>query len=90
MELVNCHFSLADIKDKFFSIDLAIKSLELGENFRKKNQIENVFFLRMNVFNLLFIKEFFDVIISNGVLHHTENPKLAFVELTKCLKKGDT
>ena len=34
------------------------------------------------------MKEFFDVIISNGVLHHTENPKLAFIELTKYLKKG--
>ena len=79
---------LSRYQRKIFSIDLAIKSLELGENFRKKNQIENVFFLRMNVFNLLFINEFFDVIISNGVLHHTENPKLAFLELTKHLKKG--
>ena len=62
-------------------------SLELGENFRKKNNIENLFFLRMSLFNLFFKEEFFDVIISNGVLHHTENPKLAFMELTKYLKK---
>ena len=41
----------------------------------------------MSLFNLFFKKEFFDVIISNGVLHHTENPKLAFMELTKYLKK---
>jgi len=60
----------------------------MGENFRKKNNIKNLFFLRMNLFNLFFIKEFFDVIISNGVLHHTENPRLAFIELTKYLKKG--
>ena len=34
-----------------------------------------------------FYKDFFDVVISNGVLHHTENPKLAFIELSKYLKK---
>ena len=79
---------LSRYQRQIFSIDLAIKSLELGENFRKKNNIENLFFLRMNVFNLFFMKEFFDVIISNGVLHHTENPQLAFAELTKYLKKG--
>ena len=41
----------------------------------------------MSLFNLCFKKDFFDVIISNGVLHHTGNPELAFVELTKHLKK---
>ena len=41
----------------------------------------------MSLFNLFFKEEFFDTIISNGVLHHTENPKLAFIELTKYLKK---
>ena len=70
-----------------YSIDLSTGSLELGENFREKNNIENVFFLRMSLFNLFFKEEFFDTIISNGVLHHTENPKLAFIELTKYLKK---
>ena len=64
-------------------------SLKLGEDFRKKNQINNVHFMRMNLFNLMFYENFFDVIISNGVLHHTKNPKLAFTELTKCLKKMD-
>ena len=78
---------LSRYKRQIFSIDLSIGSLELGENFRKKNNIGNLFFLRMSLFNLFFKKEFFDVIISNGVLHHTENPKLAFMELTKYLKK---
>ncbi len=79
---------LSRFQRRIFAIDLAIKSLELGENFRKKNEIENVFFSRMNIFNLFFPDNFFDVIISNGVLHHTENPKLAFFELTKHLKKN--
>ena len=78
---------LSRYQREIFAIDLAIRSLELGENFRKKNNIENLFFLRMSLFNLFFKENFFDVIVSNGVLHHTENPKLAFAELTKYLKK---
>ena len=78
---------LSRYKREIFSIDLSTGSLELGENFRKKNTIENLFFLRMSLFNLFFKENFFDVIVSNGVLHHTENPKLAFTELTKYLKK---
>ena len=78
---------LSRYQRQIFSIDLSMGSLELGENFRKKNNIENLFFLKMSLFNLFFKEEFFDVIISNGVLHHTENPKLAFMELTKYLKK---
>jgi len=78
---------LSRFKRQIFAIDLSSGSLNLAENFRKKNNIENVFFLRMSVFNLFFKKDFFDVIVSNGVLHHTANPKLAFEELTKYLKK---
>ena len=78
---------LSRYQRQIFSIDLSSGSLDLGENFRKKTNIENLFFLKMSLFNLCFKKDFFDVIISNGVLHHTNNPKLAFMELTKHLKK---
>ncbi len=78
---------LSRFKRIVFSIDLSLGSLELGENFRKKNEINNVYFIRMNLFKLFFPKFFFDVIISNGVLHHTSKPQEAFMELTKYLKK---
>jgi len=78
---------LSRYQRQIFSIDLSSGSLSLGESFRKKNNIENLFFLKMSIFNLFFYKNFFDVVISNGVLHHTENPKLAFIELSKYLKK---
>ena len=78
---------LSRYKREIYSVDLSIGSLELGEKFRKKNNIENLFFLRMSLFNLFFKKDFFDVIISNGVLHHTANPEMAFTELVKYLKK---
>ena len=78
---------LSRYKRQIFSIDLSLNSLQLGENFRNKNRISNVYFMKMNIFKLFFPKNFFDVIISNGVLHHTENPKKAFMTLTKYLKK---
>jgi len=79
---------LSKFKRQIFAIDLSLGSLKLGESFRKKNDIDNVHFMRMNLFNLLFPENYFDVIISNGVLHHTKNPKVAFNELAKCLKKN--
>lgn len=69
-------------------VDISMGSLNLGETFRKNNQIENVFFSRMNVFNLMFKKDYFDVIVSNGVLHHTKNARLAFGNLCTHLKPG--
>ena len=78
---------LSRFKRQIYSIDLSSGSLSLGEKFRKKNNIENLFFLKMSIFNMFFQKNFFDVIISNGVLHHTKNAEEAFYELTKYLKK---
>lgn len=69
------------------SIDLSKASLQKAENFRKQNGIENVFFFRMNLFQLFYKKESFDVIISMGVLHHTDNAKRAFENLVPLLKK---
>ena len=40
----------------------------------------------MNIFNLLFKKNFFDIIISNGVL--SPLTKLAFKKIVKLLKKN--
>ena len=39
---------LSKYKRQIFSIDLSMSSLKLGENFRKKNEISNVHFMRMN------------------------------------------
>lgn len=72
---------------KIFGIDLSKGSLLEAKKFIDKNSIENVNLFRMNIFNLMFEDEYFDYIVSNGVLHHTYNPKLAFEKLTKKLKK---
>ena len=69
-----------------FAVDISNSSLKLGEDFRQRNEINNVFFMKMDVFDLKFRQNTFDCVVSNGVLHHTKNAEEAFkclVEVTK-------
>tara|TARA_Y100000816_G_C26102860_1_gene585025 strand:- start:1947 stop:2927 length:981 start_codon:yes stop_codon:yes gene_type:complete len=79
---------LSRFNREIYGIDLSKGSLIEAEKFRKKNNINNVYLQRMNIFNLCFKKNFFDIVISNGVLHHTHNPFLAFSNLVSVLKKN--
>jgi len=60
----------------------------LAQQFKEDNQIDNVAFLQMNLFRPVFKPESFDLVISNGVLHHTSNPFLGFQSILRLLKKG--
>ena len=73
---------------KIYGIDLSKGSLIEAKNFINSNNIKSVYLFRMNIFKLFFEKNTFDIIISNGVLHHTYNPKLAFSKLVQILKPG--
>ncbi len=55
-------------------IDIFAGSLLMADEFRELNKLENNFFLASDVFNMPYSKETFDLVISNGVLHHTMNP----------------
>ena len=80
--------SLSRFGRTIFGVDLSLGSLELAEKFRQNNDINNVYLMKMNLNNLFFKKDFFDVIISNGVLHHTSKPKESFEHLVQYLKKN--
>ena len=77
---------LARYSREVYGIDLSKGSLLLAEKFRRENNIDRSFFLRMDTFNILFKENIFDIIISNGVLHHTKDAKLAFKNILKYLK----
>jgi SAM-dependent methyltransferase len=66
--------------------DLCLNSLRLANAFRERFSIRNVRFLQMNLFRPPFREEAFDVIISNGVLHHTADPERGFRSLVHKLK----
>ncbi len=69
-------------------VDISHGSLGLAEKFRYKHNLENIYFLHMDVFNMPYKNNIFDVIISNGVLHHTKNAKEAFKCLVNKTKPG--
>jgi SAM-dependent methyltransferase len=67
---------------------MCMNSLKLGKSFKDKNKIKNTTFIQMNLFNPAFKSETFDIVICNGVLHHTNNPFLGFKSIADLVKKN--
>ena len=68
--------------------DLCLNSLRLAQGFKLRNQLGNVSFNQINLFRPPFKAESFDVVLSNGVLHHTSDPFGGFKSIVRLLKKG--
>ena len=71
-----------------FAVDFSHNSLKLAEAFRQRNNLENAGFYRMNLFNPCFKNGSFDLVICNGVLHHTADPKAGFDSIASMVKKN--
>jgi SAM-dependent methyltransferase len=71
-----------------FAGDLCRNSLRLAKSFADRYAIRNVAFLQMNLFQPPFRDGSFDVVISNGVLHHTGDCEGAFRSILAKLKAG--
>ena len=74
--------------NRVYALDPTMASINLGRNFAKINNINNIKFVNTDIFNDVFNDEVFDFIWTNGVLHHTKNPSLAFDIISKSLKKN--
>ena len=86
-----CQFSnylAINSNNQIVSFDSSLESLKLGYNFAKKNGLENIKFVRGDIFDNIFLEETFDFVITNGVLHHTGDAKKAFKNLSQFLKKN--
>ncbi len=68
--------------------DLCLNSLRLADGFRRRHDVASASFLQMNLFRPVLRPESFDVVISNGVLHHTGDPYGGFRSILRCLKPG--
>ena len=68
--------------------DLCLNSLRLAEDFRAEHRLDRVRFVQANLFRLPFKPEQFDVILCNGVLHHTSDPYGGFERLLPLLRPG--
>lgn len=71
-----------------FGVDMCVNSLGLGQKFKERNQLSRVNFMQMNLFRPIFKPGTFDLVISNGVLHHTSDPFLAFETISTLVKPG--
>jgi len=69
-----------------FGADLSLSSLKLGERFRRTNQINNLAFCQMNLFRPAFKAGAFDLVVSNGVLHHTSDAHGAFTSIARLVR----
>lgn len=85
-----CQFSnylAINTNNQIVAFDSSFESLKLGYNFAKKNNLENIKFVRGDIFDDIFFEETFDFVITNGVLHHTGDAKKAFKKVCQLLKK---
>ena len=71
-----------------FGSDMCLNSLRLAKGFRDGCHIKNAGFLQMNLFRPAFRERVFDVVVSNGVLHHTGDPLGGFRSISRLVKPG--
>lgn len=71
-----------------FGVDVCLNSLRLAKAFRDKSGIRNAEFVQMNLFKPAFREGAFDLVISNGVLHHTGDPVGGFLSISRLVKPG--
>jgi SAM-dependent methyltransferase len=69
-----------------FGTDLSMASLALGQQFKERNDLRTVHFLQMNLFRPCFKPGVFDLVLSNGVLHHTSDPFLGFQTISRLVR----
>jgi SAM-dependent methyltransferase len=69
-----------------FGSDMSLHSLSLGEQFKEKNNLRTVHFVQMNLFRPCFKPGTFDLVLCNGVLHHTSDPFLGFQTIARLVR----
>jgi len=68
--------------------DMCLNSLRLAERFRRQHGLARVRFAQMNLFRPCLKPEQFDVVLCNGVLHHTADPYGGFRTLVPLVRPG--
>jgi SAM-dependent methyltransferase len=69
-------------------VDLCVNSLRLAESFRTNQGLSRARFVQMNLFSPCFEESAFDIILCNGVLHHTSDPYGGFRSILPLLRPG--
>ncbi len=72
----------------FYATDMTLASLRLGQEFAAKYDIPGITFLQMNLLRPCIRPGAMDIVISNGVLHHTADTERAFKTIAPLVKPG--
>lgn len=66
-----------------------IIGIDIGKNiYDLANKYKEVFFIRSSALNIPLKSDYLDTVYSYGVIHHTKDPKKAFNEMFRILKKN--
>jgi carbamoyltransferase len=68
--------------------DLCMNSLRLADKFRREHGLDRVRFVQMNLFRPALRQEQYDVVLCNGVLHHTSDPRGGFRSIARLVRPG--
>ncbi len=71
-----------------FGTDICLNSLRLAQEFKERSGLKRVHFLQMNLFRPAVRREAFDLVIANGVLHHTSDPLLGLESISRLVKSN--
>jgi 2-polyprenyl-3-methyl-5-hydroxy-6-metoxy-1,4-benzoquinol methylase len=74
--------------NRVYGADMTLASLRLGEKFAKANGISKVRFVQMNLFRPCFQPNSVDMVITNGVLHHTADTRAALLSILPMIRPG--
>lgn len=69
-------------------VDLSSQNVKTCRSIAKSRGFKNASFVRHSLLKLPFPDESFDVVWSNGVLHHTRDPDRTLAEICRVLKVG--
>lgn len=75
-------------KSKIIGVDLSNESVKIGQLGAKKRGLNNVLFIKGDIFHLPFKNNYFDVCFNQGVIEHFEDYKKVIIEMTRITKKG--
>lgn len=56
----------------------------------KLSDLPNLLFVKADLMQIPIANQYFDIVISNGVIHHTKNTRYTFDQIAKTVKNGGT
>jgi len=82
------NFLAATTMSHVYATDMTKASLRLGQKFARANKIGGIEFLQMNLFRPCIRPLSMDIVIRNGVLHHTYNTRTAVLSISRLVRAG--